>query len=374
MSGHSNLDRSARLPSELSLIADDVLREHDDAHDAGNALLSNDKFLSALEGTSTPGRPTSTCEDGDASGMHENVFELPLRIGPVRLGAPKLDLSLVELDDLMFDGARKVQDVAMPSGCAAISAAPDDPMARPTIRINDGYVDYVYHRYVRCWIDMRDRFDDYQSKCLTAKLRSDIRRQTRRFLQHTGEADLDVRFYRTPAEVSDFDAHAEQVSATTFQEQKGGFGWPRDEAFKRSLMRLAEEGGCFGSVMFANEKPISYQYMTKRNKRLLGKFIGFDPKYQKYSPGKVHMLSCIQYLFDDSSCEIYDFAGGGFRYMIEFSSDRASCADTLRLSFHPRHLAIIGAHMALASITKMSTNCCDLLGLRERLRRKLRGR
>jgi hypothetical protein len=89
MSGQGTLDRSASLPSESFLIAGDVLRERDDAHDAGEALLSTDKFLAAPESTSTPNRPTSICGDGDASGMHENIFELPLRIGPVRLGAPK---------------------------------------------------------------------------------------------------------------------------------------------------------------------------------------------------------------------------------------------------------------------------------------------
>jgi CelD/BcsL family acetyltransferase involved in cellulose biosynthesis len=139
-------------------------------------------------------------------------------------------------------------------------------------------------------------------------------------------------------------------------------------------MQLAEDDGCFGSILFGNEKPVSYQYMTKKNKRLIGKFIGFDPDYQKYSPGKIHMFSCIQHLFDEPSYEIYDFAGGGFRYMIDFSSDRASCADMLKLSLHPWHLTIIGTHMALASLTKASTTCCDLLGLREHLRKKLRGR
>ncbi|NJO37172.1 MAG: GNAT family N-acetyltransferase [Rhizobiales bacterium] len=223
-------------------------------------------------------------------------------------------------------------------------------------------------------IDMRGGFDAYQSGCLSAKLRSDIRRQTKRFLEQTGEPALDVRYYRTPQEMDAFSALAERISATTFQEKSVGCGWPHGEDFKRHLMRSAERDGCFGSVLFAGQTPVSYQFMVRKNKRLIGTFIGFDPAYQKYSPGKIHMLACIRHLFDDPSSEIYDFAGGGFRYMTDFSTDQAGCADMLRLGPNPWHLLIIGTHLALGTLTRTSSALVDKLQLKERLRRKLRGR
>jgi hypothetical protein len=312
--------------------------------------------------------------DGLSESSIVQSFELPLRIGPVQLYALKLNLPLVELDDYLFAGAWDVRDVDMPSFSAAVTAVPDQGLTRPTVSMRHGHIDYVHHRCVRCWVDMRGTFEAYQSRCLSAKLRSDIRRQNKRFLQHAGEDALDVRYYRTPAEISEFSALAEQVSATTFQERKAGCGWPRNEGFEQRLIQLAEHDGCCGTIMFAKEKPVSYQYMVKRGKRFIGQYMGFDPEYQKFSPGKIHMLACIMYLFDDPTCDIYDFAGGNFRNLIEFSSDRASCADMLRLSFCPRHLMLIGTHLMLASITNASTILFDVLGLKERLRKMLRGR
>ncbi|MEZ5931516.1 MAG: GNAT family N-acetyltransferase [Alphaproteobacteria bacterium] len=315
---------------------------------------------------------------GDAArsdeGLTPRPFELPLRLGPLKLATPSILLSQIELDGLLFAGVREVRDADLPARSVAFAAVPDEAAAMPTIRLHDGHIDYVHHRYTRCWIDMRGAFDAYQTACLSAKLRSDIRRQTKRFLEHTGETALDVRFYRTAQEIEAFSVLAEQISARTFQEKTAGCGWPRGEDFKRGLMRSAERDGCFGSILCANQMPVSYQFMTRKNKRLIGTYIGFDPAYQKYSPGKIHMLACIRHLFDDPSSEIYDFAGGGFRYMIDFSSDRAACADMLRLSPRPWHLLVIGAHLTLATLARKVTALCDGLRLKECLRRKLRGR
>jgi hypothetical protein len=306
--------------------------------------------------------------------LEAQPFVLPLRLGPLKLAAPQIRVPLIELDGLLFAGVRAVRDADLPARSAAFAAVPDDPAAMPTIRLHAGHVDYVHHRYTRCWIDMRGGFATYQNDCLSAKLRSDIRRQTKRFLEHTGEAALDVRYYRTPEEMETFSVHAERISATTFQEKTAGCGWPHGEDFKRDLMRSAERDGCFGSVLFASQAPVSYQFMIRRSKRLIGTFIGFDPAFQKYSPGKIHMLACIRHLFDDPSSEIYDFAGGGFRYMIDFSSDQAGCADMLRLGPNPWHLLIVGTHLALGALTRGSTALADKLQLKERLRRRLRGR
>ncbi|MGI9500152.1 MAG: hypothetical protein ACR2P3_08950, partial [Geminicoccaceae bacterium] len=153
-----------------------------------------------------------------------HVFELPFRLGPVKLWTSELNLPFCEMDDSLFAGEECAPVTEMPSCSASVEAVPDPDMARPTVSLRDGQIEYVHHRYVRCWVDVRGSFDAYQSRCLSAKMRSDIRRQKKRFLQQTGEDVLDVRYYQTPAEVSEFSALAEQISARTFQEQKAGCG------------------------------------------------------------------------------------------------------------------------------------------------------
>ena len=123
-----------------------------------------------------------------------------------------------------------------------------------------------------------------------------------------------------------------------------------------------------------NGQPISFLYFVKKRRRLIARYGGFDPDYAKLSPGTVHLLLCIERLFEEPDYGIFDFGQGPCDYKEFFATDGAPCADVLILRKTPRNVAIVCCHQCLALVTSVIMGLIHRTRLRQFLSQKLRGR
>src|SRR5690606_2614194 len=87
---------------------------------------------------------------------------------------------------------------------------------------------FVRQSYPHHYADLGLGYEAYLAS-FSVKTRSSLKRKLRKLAEHSGGA-LDVRVYRTPAEMADFFADARAVSALTYQEKLLDAGLPEDLA------------------------------------------------------------------------------------------------------------------------------------------------
>lgn len=201
----------------------------------------------------------------------------------------------------------------------------------------DGFVVHVRDRYVRHWTDLTTGHDAWHAG-LSANARSALRRKTKRLAKGK---PLDVRGYRTPAELRDFHARARPLSALTYQKRLLDAGLPEDVAV---LEALAAHDAVRAWLLFHDGVAIAYLCCTADGATLRYDHVGHDPAFAHVSPGTVLHAEAMRRLFDDRFTH-FDFTEGEGRHKRRFATGGAACADVFLL--RPT-LANRAALMALA--------------------------
>jgi CelD/BcsL family acetyltransferase involved in cellulose biosynthesis len=202
-------------------------------------------------------------------------------------------------------------------------------LVEPLVAAQAGFRIFIRQRYCRSYASLEQSFDDYLAG-FSSKSRSTLRRKQRRLAERSG-GTLDVRGYRTPAEIEEFYRHARAVSATTYQEQLLDAGLPQGKDALAEMRRLAAADALRAWLLFVDGQPISYLYAPADRETLIYAYLGYDPAFAEYSPGTVLQLEAMRELMAERRFRLFDFTEGDGQHKRQFGTGTVECVDLLLL-------------------------------------------
>lgn len=298
---------------------------------------------------------------------------LPLRfqIGARTLGSIQRQLVRVPMSlDAVLDGRLPVlPPLDRRAHGYAVASLPEhrrDAMAAAA----GGMIAFVRQHYTRRYVDLTIGHDAYLAG-LSSATRSGMRRKAKRVAAVSGGA-LDIRRFRTPAEMGAFHDIARRLSLRTYQERLLGGGLPDDAAFLRSMHALAAAGATRGWLLYIAGEPAAYLYCPIEAGTVRYDHVGHDPAFSDLSAGGVLQMAALADLFAEHGLRRFDFTEGDGQHKRQFSTHGVACLDMLLLrpSLANRATTVaLGAFDRSAALGKRAANRFGLNGVVRKLRR-----
>ncbi|MFD1036549.1 GNAT family N-acetyltransferase [Sphingomonas hankookensis] len=200
---------------------------------------------------------------------------------------------------------------------------------------------FVRQRYTRYHTDLTTGFDAWFAG-LSGNARSGLKRKTKK-LAEANDGTLDVRIYRSPAEMAEFHGMARRVAARTYQEKLLGAGLPDTMAFRAAMQGKGAAGEAFGWLLFVGGTPIAYLYCPMTDGDVRYDYVGHDPAWSEWSPGSVLHMEAFRTLFAEPAAQRFDFTEGEGQHKRQFATGGTPCADLLLLRGTLGNRATVGA-------------------------------
>ncbi len=200
-----------------------------------------------------------------------------------------------------------------------------------------GLLRMVRQRYLRYHADLAIGTEAWLAS-LSGSARSGLRRKAKKLAAVSG-GRLDIRAYRTPAEVAVFHPLARAVSATTYQERLLGSGLPDDAAH---FALLAGQDRLRAWLLFVDGAPVAYLCCSAEGDSLRYDHVGHDPAHNDLSPGAVLQLEAMRTMFGDRFAR-FDFTEGEGQHKRQFATAGTACVDLLLLRPTLANHALIAA-------------------------------
>ena len=242
----------------------------------------------------------------------------------------------------------------------------------PRLRRRDGMIRYCAARYRRHWVRLDGSFEDYL-RSFSGKSRSTLQRKVRRFREQSGDAAA-WRVFRTPAEIEEFHREARTVSALTYQERLMDAGLPDGPEFLTRLRAAAEEGRVRGYLLYAEGRAIAYLYapMYQGTGILLYSHLGYDPAYERLSPGTVLQYLALEDMFREGTLRVFDFLEGETQQKQVFGREHALCADVYTLRPTARTMLLVYLRIGTEAFSSAIVRAMDAVGVKRWIKRFIR--
>ncbi len=177
------------------------------------------------------------------------------------------------------------------------------------LRDNGGSIYVSSHQPVGV-VDVVNQWDHY-FKSVSGNHRSAIKRSLRKLEQ---EAELRVeRLQQLSA-----DELAEKLEVALEIEHLGWKGAEQSSVrsspvtvayLKQEALELMKAGCLDLWFLYANDKPIAFEYCHFARGTCYSHKIGYDPDYAKFGPGRLLRYFQLQQLIEDDSCQVFDMLG-----------------------------------------------------------------
>jgi CelD/BcsL family acetyltransferase involved in cellulose biosynthesis len=237
----------------------------------------------------------------------------------------------------------------IPADCEAV-VLPAHPVCAPVPRLTGVFGPVIRYRSnsgPRHLVDLRGSFEEYASK-FNHKRRHGLTREARKFAELSG-GTLQLRAFRTPIEMRDFQRIAAAITAKTYKVRLGA-------AFDESADQLADaaaRGTVRGYVLFFAGEPVAYELMRIQERNLLLASTSYDPAYAKSSPGTVLLWLVLQSLFDEQGFDYLDFLWGQYPYKKLFATTTVNVAAVFCFRNTLRNRMLVVGHFALILASRL---------------------
>lgn len=222
---------------------------------------------------------------------------------------------------------------------------------------------YVPAQYQRFYVEVENSFPDYLKK-FSSHSRSNRKREVKKFSDLCGGA-LDYREYRKPHEVEEFMILAQELSRKTFQERLLDAGLPQGDAYRNSIVKLAEDDRIRAYLLFYGGRAVSYLIgEIRRPGVLLILYMGYDPELRSWSPGTVLNYKAVESVFAEKGLRMIDFTEGEGKHKQYFATASTLCADVYFFRRSIRNRLVLGMHSALDDLSGIIVRTLDRLGIK----------
>jgi CelD/BcsL family acetyltransferase involved in cellulose biosynthesis len=255
---------------------------------------------------------------------------LNFRIGARTLMAVQRDMVRVPLS---LDEAREGRLPVLPplprdAHGYVVTSLPEDRL-EAMVYASGRMIGFVRQKYTRYYADLTGGFDAYMAG-LSGNARQAAKRKAKKIAQVSG-GDLDIRAYRTPAELETFHDIARRIALRTYQEKLMGEGLPATPEFIRGMLTAAAGDRVRAWLLFIAGEPAAYLYCPAHGETLVYEYVGHDPAFNDLSPGAVLQMEAFRDLFDEQKFDRFDFTEGDGQHKRQYSTGGVPCVDVLLL-------------------------------------------
>lgn len=250
-----------------------------------------------------------------------------------------------------------------------VTSLPEDRLEAMTYA-SGGMIGFVRQRYTRYFADLTGTYDAYLAS-LSSNARQGVKRKAKKVAQVSG-GQLDVRRFRTPAELQAFHGIARGIAVNTYQEKLMGEGLPGTPEFVRTMLEKAAADEVRAWLLYIGEQPAAYLYCPAIGETLIYEYVGHDPAFNDLSPGAVLQMEAFRDLFEEGRFARFDFTEGEGQHKRQYSTGGVACLDLLllrpSLANRAATTALGGFNRAVAG-GKALVEAAGLDGLSKKLRR-----
>jgi hypothetical protein len=230
-------------------------------------------------------------------------------------------------------------------------------------------VRFERQRYTRYYVDLAAGEAAWRAG-LSGQTRSTLKRKAKKLAAASG-GTLDVRRFRTAAELAEFHPIARSLAEKTYQEKLMAGGLPGDAAFIQRMVALAGADGVRAWLLYVGAVPAAYLWCGVEGATLRYDFVGHDPQFGALSPGSVLMEAALIDLFGDRFAR-FDFTEGEGQHKRGMASAGVACRDLLLLRptlANRGAVALVGGFDAAMRVGKRAAATPALRDLAKRIRR-----
>ena len=193
--------------------------------------------------------------------------------------------------------------------------------------------------------------------------RKNVRRHARRLEESYGD-DLEVRFFRSPADLDRLYDDCERIHRTSYQHALGvGFSSGERE---RKLTELSMQKGWFlAGVLYLRGEPVAFQLGTAYRGTYAAFGTAFDPGHTEERPGTYLLMKVIEELCSDPAVDRLDFGFGDADYKRAFADESWVEQD---VEVFERRARPLGINLVQTTIRGTSTAARSVLDRTGRLR------
>lgn len=255
---------------------------------------------------------------------------LNFRIGARTLMAVQRDMVRVPLS---LDEAREGRLPVLPplprdAHGYVVTSLPEDRL-EAMVYASGKMIGFVRQKYTRYYADLTGGFDAYMAG-LSGNARQGAKRKAKKIAQVSG-GDLDIRSYRTPAELEAFHDIARRIALRTYQERLLGEGLPATPEFVQGMLSAAAADRVRAWLLFIAGEPAAYLYCPAHGDNLVYEYVGHDPAFNDLSPGAVLQVEAFRDLFDEGKFARFDFTEGDGQHKRQYATAGVPCVDVLLL-------------------------------------------
>ena len=255
---------------------------------------------------------------------------LNFRIGARTLMAVQRDMVRVPLS---LDEAREGRLPVLPplprdAHGYVVTSLPEDRL-EAMVYASGKMIGFVRQKYTRYYADLSGGFDAYMAG-LSGNARQGAKRKAKKIAQVSG-GDLDIRSYRTPAELEAFHDIARRIALRTYQEKLLGEGLSATPEFIRGMLTAAAADRVRAWLLFIAGEPAAYLYCPAHGDNLVYEYVGHDPAFNDLSPGAVLQVEAFRDLFDEGKFARFDFTEGDGQHKRQYATAGVPCVDVLLL-------------------------------------------
>jgi hypothetical protein len=223
---------------------------------------------------------------------------------------------------------------------------------------------------IRWFIDLPATFEDYLN-CLRPSTKRNVTYKVRRFER---EQSYDFVTVTRPEQVDQFLRDGEAVSRRTYQWALGQRLENRQE-FRRYYQRLAEAGRMRCHLLYIDGVPAGFMRNELHGGVCNYGTPGFDPRFEKSSPGLVMLLWTIRDLIENTDCRLFDFGEGGDDqgYKSRFGNRSIECEYIhIYPATKPYSVLIYSAERGLTLTKNLADAILGNSSLRQKLKKAIR--
>ena len=226
-----------------------------------------------------------------------------------------------------------------------------DPRAAAPVAVLPGAIRYVPAQYPHHYIDLSGTYGAYLEKFSSKSRWTSARRSPGSPSSPAARSHWRVFL---PEDMDEFHRLAFEVSGKTYQARLLSSGLPDLEGFRAELSRCNDARGY---VLFHAGKPVAFLFCPARGGNLLYEHVGYDPEYQRRSPGSVLQALALESLFAEGRFRTFDFTEGDGDHKRFFANRSVECADLFYFRKTLRNVLILGLHAGLHLASRGSVGC-----------------
>jgi hypothetical protein len=249
------------------------------------------------------------------------------------------------------------------------------PVARrmPKIAFRQGYICYTLKQYRRLYVDTNREFAQYLER-FKGKTISTIKRKVKK-VTDSNESGTSLKVFTTPEEITEFIGIAWEISKKTYQHRLLNQGLQVNERYMNDYLRKARENRIVGLILYAKDTPVAYNLCPIYGDGIMIYYwTGFNPEYNKYSPGTVLQYRTIETACGLDHVKYYDFCTGEGKHKELFTDVYKLCAEIFYFPLNPKYLFIVISNWIFDTLINIVRFLTRRLGIKDRIKKMVRAK